>query len=148
MATIDMGQKEGGCCVPFAGGMLSPRLTHCSLGRGLYFRTKWCLLHRHHHHQVIEQKDRSATYIDMREYMWTQLGRFRYMTVSIIHDSFGRPTKWWTVSVHNDFGTYEINFGTWVFSQRRSLYVVARPSHHHITLRRQMQASTASVSEK
>jgi len=27
-----------------------------------------------------------------------------------VHDSFG--TKGWTVSVHDDLGTYEINFGT------------------------------------
>ena len=30
-----------------------------------------------------------------------------------VHDIFG--TKGWTRSVHDDFGTYEINFGTCVF---------------------------------
>jgi len=34
MATTDMGQKEGGCCAPFA-GELGPRLTQCGLDRGL-----------------------------------------------------------------------------------------------------------------
>jgi len=30
-----------------------------------------------------------------------------------VRDSFG--TKGWTLSVHDDFGTYEIHFGTCVF---------------------------------
>ena len=35
LATIDMGQKVGGCCAPFCGERLGPHLTHCGLGRGL-----------------------------------------------------------------------------------------------------------------
>jgi len=34
MATVDMGQKEGGYCAPFV-GVLGPHLTQCGLGRGL-----------------------------------------------------------------------------------------------------------------
>jgi len=29
-------EKRGGCCAPFAAGVLGPRLTQCGLGRGLF----------------------------------------------------------------------------------------------------------------
>jgi len=32
LATIDMGQKQGGCCDPFW-GQLGPHLTYCRLGQ-------------------------------------------------------------------------------------------------------------------
>jgi len=38
----------------------------------------------------------------------------------LVHDSFG--TQGWTVSVHDDFGTYEINFGTCVFCSMTSVH--------------------------
>jgi len=37
-----------------------------------------------------------------------------------VHDSFS--TKGWTLSVHDDFGTYEINFGTCVSCSTTSVH--------------------------
>jgi len=36
LTTIDICRKVEGCCAPFRGGELGPRITQCGLGRGLY----------------------------------------------------------------------------------------------------------------
>jgi len=40
--------------------------------------------------------------------------------VTSVHVNFG--TKGWTISVHDDFGTYEINFGTRDFCSTVSVH--------------------------
>jgi len=44
----------------------------------------------------------------------------RLISLVLPHDSFG--TKGWTFWVHDDFGTYEINFGTCVFCSTTSVH--------------------------
>jgi len=49
---------------------------------------------------------------------------FRGFRSLSVHDRF--RTKGWAVSVHDDFGTYEINFGTCVFCSTTSVHAKYR----------------------